>query len=143
MDRAGDDDEEVDEITEQEEFPSAPDNINPLTGKPRYSGQPIKPSRPEPTLDQFLAEIFDEQVESSEPGLPPYKWLRDNFKTSSARIRHLHALGAPVKTISKHLGLRYQHVRNVLTVELKRGPNETYNDKDWEAPSISDPSKFK
>lgn len=59
-------------------------------------------------------------------GLPPLHWLQSTFKTKSAVIRYLFAQGHSVKTIAKHTGFRYQHVRNVLTTNLKRGPNEPY-----------------
>jgi hypothetical protein len=61
-------------------------------------------------------------------GLPALDVLKEKFKTKSAVIRHLHIdHGAKVKVIAKHLGLRYQHVRNVLKTELKRGPNEDFH----------------
>ncbi len=68
-------------------------------------------------------------------GLPSIAFLKSNFKTKSAAIRHMNSLGYDVNTISKHLGIRYQHVRNVLTNELKRGPNEDFrlDDRDTSA----------
>lgn len=60
------------------------------------------------------------------PDLPSLHWLQSTFKTKSAVIRYLFAQGHSVKTIAKHTGFRYQHVRNVLTTNLKRGPNEPY-----------------
>lgn len=61
-----------------------------------------------------------------ESGLPSLSFLKASFKTKSAAIRHMDSLGCDVKTIAQHLGLRYQHVRNVLHNELKRGPNEDF-----------------
>lgn len=59
-------------------------------------------------------------------GLPSLSFLKANFKTKSATIRHLGSLGIPTKIIAKHLGVKYQHARNVLTQDLKRGPNEGF-----------------
>jgi len=96
--------EEVDEITELE----TPSDLIPET------------------LDDFLRDQFEETTQSitNESGMPGLDFLKKHFKTKSAAIRYLHSLGHSVKDIQKHLGLRYQHVRNVLTTELKRGPNE-------------------
>lgn len=94
------------------------------------------------TLDEFLQEQFGETSTSisaapeSEGGLPSLTTLRQMFKTKSAVIRHLHSLGATVKEISKHTGIRYQMVRNVLTTELKRGPNEPFKIDDYRAPTL-------
>lgn len=44
------------------------------------------------------------------------------MKTKSAMIRLLWDDGYSRAAIAKYLGIRYQHVRNVLTKELKRGP---------------------
>lgn len=43
-----------------------------------------------------------------------------NFKTKSAQIRYLSAAGYSPMAISKFMGVIYQHVRNVLTQELKK-----------------------
>lgn len=123
-------DEEVDEITELAEA-----DINPLTGKPRTLnrltnnvGQPDKMS-----LDEFLHEVFDTSVEGEkDPELPTLQWLRENYRTTSARIRHLLDMGVEVKRIAKHLNIRYQFVRNIKVQALKRGPNEgkvAYNEQ--------------
>ena len=65
-------------------------------------------------------------VEGEPAELPSLAWLQQTFKTKSAVIRYLLERGHKVKEISKHLGIRYQHVRNVMKTPLKRGPNEAY-----------------
>lgn len=77
------------------------------------------------SLDDFLREMHGTTT-VAEGGMPTLDWLKEHFKTKSAAIRYLHTKGFKVKDISKHLGVRYQHVRNVLTTELKRGPNEPF-----------------
>lgn len=68
--------------------------------------------------------------------LPPLAEIRSQYKTKSAVIRYLTSLGASVKEISAYTGIRYQHVRNVATTPLKRGPNE-----DWRPrPTVTDES---
>lgn len=112
--------EEVDEITE----------LNPLTGKPRKGGQSGAVLPPQETLEDFIHGMFGGEaaatVEPVEGGLPSISFLKEHFKTKSAIIRYLHGEGYKTKDISKHLGVRYQHVRNVITTELKRGPNEDF-----------------
>lgn len=87
------------------------------------------------TLDSFLAEQFQTTTQE-ENGMPPLSWLKEKLKTKSAVIRYLHHKGFSVNQIHKHLGIRYQHVRNVLTTELKRGPNEPFKIDDYAAPGI-------
>ena len=41
------------------------------------------------------------------------------FSTKSAQIRYLAGLGWARGDIARKLGIRYQHVRNVLIVEVK------------------------
>lgn len=101
-------DEEVDEITEQ----AIPTDIL----------QSVKPEK----LDDFLREVLGASPVDPEGNMPSREWLQAHFKTKSAVIRYLHHKGYSVRDISRHLGFRYQHVRNVLTVELKRGPNENW-----------------
>jgi hypothetical protein len=93
-------------------------------------------SGPKQTLDQFLVEQFEESKTGNELGMPPLKWLKEQFQTKSARIRYLHAQNFKVKDIAKHLNIRYQHVRNVLSTELKRGPNENFKIDDYRSPNI-------
>lgn len=47
-----------------------------------------------------------------------------SYKTTSGRIRALHQKGMLPAQIAKTLNIRYQHVRNVLHTQLKRGPIE-------------------
>src|SRR5690606_31652784 len=86
-------------------------------------------------LDQFLVEQFGTTT-LEENGMPSLDWLRSKLKTKSACIRYLHYKGFKIKDIAKHLGLRYQHVRNVLTTELKRGPNEPFKIDDFRSPAL-------
>lgn len=58
---------------------------------------------------------------------PSLAYISEHFKTKSAAIRWMHDQKFTVNEISKHLGLRYQHVRNVLKNELKRGPHESFH----------------
>lgn len=46
--------------------------------------------------------------------------LLTELKTKSAVIRALHAKNLSRSEIAKLLNIRYQHVRNVLTTELKK-----------------------
>ena len=48
----------------------------------------------------------------------------EGLSTKSAKIRLLAADGVTTGEIAKVLDIRYQHVRNVLTTELKRGVRE-------------------
>jgi hypothetical protein len=91
---------------------------------------------PPETLAQFLRDIHQESTESiaeadssADPNtLPSLGWLKEHFKTKSATIRYLVIdRGFPVNRVAKHLGLKYQHVRNVSTQKLKRGPNEDFH----------------
>lgn len=44
----------------------------------------------------------------------------DSLKTTSEKIRYLDAKGVARSEIAKQLGIRYQHVRNVLIKPLKQ-----------------------
>lgn len=86
----------------------------------------------EQTPEEFAKEFFGEaDIPQDDKGLPSLSWLKDQFKTKSATIRYLVNQGFETKDIAKHLGVRYQHVRNVATSPLKRGPNE-----DWRKPLL-------
>lgn len=78
----------------------------------------------------------DKPTDPDDPKLPSWGFLREHFKTKSAIIRHLHSLGHKPAVISRHTGFKYQHVRNVLTIELKRGPNESFKLDDYQAPNL-------
>lgn len=43
-----------------------------------------------------------------------------NFKTVSDKVRYLASQGINRSEISKMLNIRYQHVRNILTRQLKK-----------------------
>lgn len=90
----------------------------------------LREANREALADLLLADVLGLAPGPSptvEGGLPNLAWLKETFKTSSAQIRYLHEQGHSVNAIHKHLGLRYQHVRNVLKGELKRGPHEAFN----------------
>lgn len=87
----------------------------------------------EPTLEDMgvlepeqLQEEPIPQAPTNDEELPSLAWIQYTFKTKSAAIRYLLDRGIAVKEIAKHLGIRYQHVRNVMKTPLKRGPNEAY-----------------
>lgn len=89
-------------------------------------------SMPEQTPEEFAKEFFEQADKpQDDKGLPPLTWLKEQFKTKSACIRYLINQGFEVKDIANHMGVRYQHVRNVATSPLKRGPNE-----DWRKPLL-------
>ncbi len=98
----------------------------------------------EPTLQEFVNEMHGEHSASvPQDGMPTVEWLQDTFQTKSAIIRYLTSQGYVVKVIAKHLGMRYQHVRNVATSTLKRGPNEDWRKPMLEGTNIPDPKDFK
>jgi hypothetical protein len=79
------------------------------------------------SIESVVTELFGTTTYQHEKGkLPPIEWLRSKFATKSAIIRFLYEEGHEPKVIAKTYGLKYQHVRNVLTNELKRGPNEPF-----------------
>lgn len=45
----------------------------------------------------------------------------DQFSTTSSKIRYLSSQNMSTADIAKKLGIRYQHVRNVLLKPLKSG----------------------
>jgi len=45
----------------------------------------------------------------------------DSLETKSAKIRFLNSLGCPRADIARHLGIVYQHVKNVLDGPSKNG----------------------
>ena len=97
-----------------------------------------KPESHEPTLEEFVRELHGDTPTGQANGMPSLDKLKAMFKTKSAAIRYLSLSeqdggpkGGPfdVKDIAKHLGIRYQMVRNIRTNPLKRGPNEDYKPK--------------
>lgn len=98
----------------------------------------------EEDLRSFIAEMHGEEAaEIPQEGLPTTEWLKETFKTKSAVIRYLVNRGFAVKAIAKHLGLRYQHVRNVANAPLKRGPNEDWRKPLLEGSGLPDLKTFK
>ena len=119
------------------------------TGKPISTTQDnedeANDAQPEENLADFLRNIHQESTESIQTTegpvdpnvLPGLAWLKSQFKTKSATIRYLVIeRGFPVNRVAKHLGLKYQHVRNVSTQQLKRGPNESFHLAEGQAASI-------
>ena len=96
----------------------------------------------EPTLEEFIKEMHG-QADAPQDGLPSLEWLKTQFDTKSAAVRYLVNQGHPTKLIAKHLGMRYQHVRNVANTPLKRGPNEDWRKPLLETKSIPDLKQFK
>jgi hypothetical protein len=83
----------------------------------------------EENLEDFMQNMFGTSPAAEEDprGIPTMYWLKSKFKTKSAIIRYLfQEKRLAVKEISKHTGFLYQQCRNVLTNELKRGPNESF-----------------
>lgn len=93
------------------------------TGKPKALEQQEEPKIP--TLEEHIKEIHG-QADVPQNGLPPLDWIKAQFQTKSAAIRYLVNQGFETKLIAKHLGVRYQMVRNVKVNPLKRGPNESW-----------------
>jgi hypothetical protein len=114
-----------------------------MAKKPRKTGKPKAvqaaeeeetAQRREPTVEEFIqqmhgsttAKVGDDGIPYAENGLPTLDWLKSQFVTKSAVIRYLVSRNFETKVIAKHLGIRYQMVRNVKTNPLKRGPNESW-----------------
>ena len=105
------------------------------TKRPKKTGKPkaLEHTEEDPkhrSPEEFAKDFFG-QADIPQDGLPTLDWLETQFQTKSASVRFLINQGHSVKLIAKHLGMRYQHVRNVATSELKRGPNE-----DWRKPLL-------
>ena len=98
----------------------------------------LPPERiPAQSLEDFVYEMFGETLPPREGAMPSLAQLKQTFRTKSAIIRHSAERGYSPLEITKHLGLRYQHVHNVLHQQLKRGPNE-----DFHAPIKGLPNKL-
>lgn len=125
-----------------------------MTSKPRKTGKPkaLEPNdEPERldfhgdgSLEEFVKAMHHESGPTENQfGMPTVEWLKTHYKTKSAVIRYLvsdQCPGGPFKhkDIAKHLGLRYQHVRNVAISPLKRGPNEDWRPKPTALPRETD-----
>lgn len=104
------------------------------TGKPRQLeedeanlAEDERPTLEDETLDEFLGKMHGTTTQEQKfDGMPTLTWLKSHFKTKSAIIRYLLHHKFPKAAIAKHLGIKYQHVRNVSVQELKRGPNEDF-----------------
>lgn len=63
---------------------------------------------------------FEAIVEYASPTVLDLQALMTEHKTKSAVIRHLTSLGKSRSEVAKFMGIRYQHVRNVLTQPVKQ-----------------------
>lgn len=98
----------------------------------------------EQNLGEFINEAHgDNTLSQPIDGMPSMEWLKDKFQTKSAIIRYLVSKGFEVKSIARHTGWRYQHVRNVSKNELKRGPNEDWRKPYLEGTTIPNVNDFK
>lgn len=62
---------------------------------------------------------------ATEDRLPPIDKVREPpMDFTSTRIRWFLGLGYTVSVVAKHLGVKYQQVRNVSLMEPKRGARE-------------------
>lgn len=101
-----------------------------MAKRPKKSGKPkqLDEQVEMPSLAEHIKELHG-QPDLPQNGLPPLDWLKSQFQTKSAAIRYLVSQGHETKLIAKHMGVRYQMVRNVKTNQLKRGPNESWMPK--------------
>lgn len=104
------------------------------TGLPRQLEEEreiLEGQSPEEFVKEFFGNANDQEPQVGDDGkpLPSLEWLKANYRTKSAAIRYLFNLGHKPKTIAKHLGILYQHARNVCITPLKRGPNEDWRPK--------------
>lgn len=67
-------------------------------------------------------EVVTETIETSkvEVSMDTVENLMKEHKTKSGVVRYLTAQGHTRAAIAKHLGIRYQHVRNILVTPLKK-----------------------
>lgn len=74
-------------------------------------------------VEQVEQTEGQEPIVQVDPPLTPVslEGLMGLFKTKSAVIRYLKSQGQTTAQIAKFMGIRYQHVRNVLTQPLKKG----------------------
>lgn len=102
-------------------------------GKPKalVEAEEAEQQPAEQSPEEFAKEMFG-SADTPQNGLPSLEWLKGQFQTKSAAVRYLVNQQHPIKVIAKHLGMRYQHVRNVANQHLKRGPNE-----DWRKPLLN------
>ena len=95
------------------------------TGKPKQVEEETTNDGNTPSLEDHIKALHG-QPDQPQDGLPSLEWLKSQFNTKSACIRYLVSKGFETKAIAKHMGVRYQMVRNVKTNPLKRGPNESW-----------------
>lgn len=139
-DASADDAHEVDEITETEEQEfkqflalmhgvSIDDITNVMLDSVKLPD--------DSSLPNSLAMLQSEQASTPTPviplcedeafsTLPKPEWVTRNFRTTSAMIRFYGTYTQDCTKIATLLGIKYQHVRNVLKTPLKRGANEDF-----------------
>lgn len=65
------------------------------------------------------------EADREERNLPPIHRIKEpRMQHMSTRIRWFYGMGYKIGEIHKHLGVRYQQVRNVVTTEPKRAMRE-------------------
>ena len=69
---------------------------------------------------EYEANLEAFAIQASNPPKTTLEDLLEQYGTKSAVIRYLDSKGWSRGAIAKFMGIRYQHVRNVLTQELKR-----------------------
>lgn len=105
---------------------------------------PLTPAVPDQSMGEFINELHgDNTLSQPVDGMPSVEWLQEQFKTKSAVIRYLTSQKFEVKQIARHLGMRYQHVRNVAKSTLKRGPNEDWRKPYLEGTNVPNVNDFK
>lgn len=110
------------------------DTLEPTKPQRKKTGKPKEleeDAQPKASMEQFVREMHG-TADKPQNGMPSLDWLKEQFQTKSAAVRYLVNQGFSVRDISKHLDMRYQHVRNVSIQKLKRGPNE-----DWRKPILN------
>ena len=127
-----------------------------MANKRSKSGKPLaleqeesdEPIIPEQTLAEHLKEIhgislpeLEQEQQGEDDKVPSLAFLTSKFKTKSAMIRYMLDKEVPKALIAKHLGVKYQHVRNVSVQQLKRGPNEDWNLSGGVSPNLNPQTK--
>ncbi len=79
----------------------------------------MNPSTQTQSSEKTEAEKTEKTEEVKKALTSSQKTEYDHLPTKSAKIRYLNAQGWERGAIAKHLGIRYQHVRNVLVMPVK------------------------
>jgi hypothetical protein len=105
----------------QMESPQATQIAQGMTGD--HPNQQMSP-RAHTSTDSYVP-ARDVPMPDIRPSYPPsenHQALINSLPNKSAKIRWMHSRGYTTSQISRHLGILYQHARNVLTQQTKR-PN--------------------